>query len=195
MGSNGVTQGVIGAATQALKDHELIKVKIADERDGRAEAVAALAKGTGAEVAQTLGRTVLLFKKRSKNSKFEGILKLVASEEPVTPASLDDEEDDSDDLPVALDAAEAAAPPQEVEAEDQEAEDDEGEGLAPEAPEEDEVPSEPTEAPAPKAKAVKKTKPKVAAKAAPKKAKPKSAKPKAAAQPRAARTPKARGSN
>lgn len=185
VGSNGVTQGVIGAATQALKDHELIKVKIADERDGRAAAVAALAKGTGAEVAQTLGRTVLLFKKRSKNSKFEGILKLVASEEPVTPASLD-EEDDSDDLPVALDAAEAAAPPQEVEAEDQEAEDDEG------PPEQAEVPGEPTEAPAPKAKAVKKTKPKVAAKAkaAPKKAKPKSAQPKVAARPRAARTPK-----
>ncbi len=70
VGSDGVTEGVIAAATQALKDHELIKVKVAEEdRDGRAEAVSTLAQGTESEVAQTLGRTVLLFKKRKKNSK------------------------------------------------------------------------------------------------------------------------------
>jgi len=46
-------------------------VKIADEREARAEAVAALVQATGAEVAQTIGRTVLLFKKRKKKSKFE----------------------------------------------------------------------------------------------------------------------------
>lgn len=71
VGSDGVTDGVIGAVTQALKDHELIKVKIAEEdRDARAEAVKMLAAGTESEVAQTLGRTVLLFKqKKKKNSK------------------------------------------------------------------------------------------------------------------------------
>ncbi len=70
VGSDGVTDGVISAADQALKDHELIKVKIAEEdREGRAAAVERLANGTGADIAQTLGRTVLLFKKRKKNSK------------------------------------------------------------------------------------------------------------------------------
>jgi len=70
VGSDGVTEGVIGAVDQALKDHELIKVKIAEEdRDGRAAAVEKLAQSTGSDVAQTLGRTVLLFKKRKKNSK------------------------------------------------------------------------------------------------------------------------------
>lgn len=69
VGSDGVTEGVIGAVEQALKDHELIKVKIAEEdREGRALAVEKLATGTESEVAQTLGRTVLLFKKK-KNSK------------------------------------------------------------------------------------------------------------------------------
>lgn len=71
VGSDGVTEGVIAAAAQALEDHELIKVKIASEdREGRAGAVETLVNGTGSEVAQTLGRTVLLFKKRKKKTKF-----------------------------------------------------------------------------------------------------------------------------
>ena len=70
VGSDGVTEGVIGAVSQALQDHELIKVKIADEdREGRALAVQKLSEGSGSEVAQTLGRTVLLFRQRKKNSK------------------------------------------------------------------------------------------------------------------------------
>lgn len=70
VGSDGVTEGVIGAVSQALKDHELIKVKIAEEdREGRAASVQKLAEGSQCEVAQTLGRTVLLFKQKKKNSK------------------------------------------------------------------------------------------------------------------------------
>ncbi len=71
VGAGGVTPGVVGAVAQALEDHELVKVKIADDREGREEAAAALAKETGAEVAQLLGRTALLFKKRKKSSKIE----------------------------------------------------------------------------------------------------------------------------
>jgi RNA-binding protein len=70
VGAEGVTEGVIGAVTQALKDHELIKVKLADEdRDSRAESIEKLANESASEVAQTLGRTVLLFKQRKKNPK------------------------------------------------------------------------------------------------------------------------------
>lgn len=69
IGSAGVTKGVISATSQALQDHELVKVKVAMEREGRDEAISALAEGAGAEVAQTLGRTALLYKKRAKNSK------------------------------------------------------------------------------------------------------------------------------
>lgn len=75
VGSSGVTAGVISATEQALATHELIKVKIAEEREGRPAAIAALVEGTGAEVAQTIGRTVLLFKKKKKKSKFENLLK------------------------------------------------------------------------------------------------------------------------
>jgi RNA-binding protein len=70
VGANGVTAGVIDATAQALKDHELIKVKFAeDDREGRAAAISLLSDGTGSEVAQTLGRTVLLYKARKKKSK------------------------------------------------------------------------------------------------------------------------------
>lgn len=72
VGANGVTEGVIAATAQALADHELVKVKLADEdREARAAAVARLAEGTESEVAQTLGRTVLLFKQRKKKSKID----------------------------------------------------------------------------------------------------------------------------
>lgn len=72
VGANGVTEGVVNATDQALHDHELVKVKLADEdRDSRAEAIDSLASQTGSEVAQVLGRTALLFKKRKKKSKIE----------------------------------------------------------------------------------------------------------------------------
>lgn len=71
VGADGVTDGVIAATEQALADHELIKVKIAADRDERAAAIEQLVQGTGSEVAQTLGRTVLLWKKRKKKSKID----------------------------------------------------------------------------------------------------------------------------
>lgn len=71
VGQAGVSEGIIAAVTQALHDHELIKVKINEGPEERHEAAGKLAQGTGAELAQLLGRTVLLFKKRDEDSKFE----------------------------------------------------------------------------------------------------------------------------
>ena len=72
VGADGVTDGVIGAVSQALEDHELIKVKIAGEdREGREAAAGRIAGETGSEIAQQLGKTVLLWKKRKKKSKIE----------------------------------------------------------------------------------------------------------------------------
>ncbi len=74
VGDGGVTDGVVAATAQALEDHELVKVRIADDRDGREGAIEALSGGTGSEVAQVLGRTVLLFKRHPKKPKirFDG---------------------------------------------------------------------------------------------------------------------------
>jgi RNA-binding protein len=71
VGQAGVSEGVIAAVTLALHDHELIKVKINEGPEERHEAAEKLAQGTGAELAQLLGRTALLFKKRDEDSKFE----------------------------------------------------------------------------------------------------------------------------
>jgi RNA-binding protein len=71
VGQSGVTEGVIAAVAQALHDHELIKVKINEGPESRQEAAQKLAEGTGAELAQLLGRTALLFKKREEDSEFE----------------------------------------------------------------------------------------------------------------------------
>lgn len=71
VGQNGVTDAVVAAVDQALHDHELIKVKINEGPEDRKEAGQRLAEATGAELAQLLGRTALLFKKRDEDSKFE----------------------------------------------------------------------------------------------------------------------------
>lgn len=77
VGAQGVTPGVIGATEDALKTHELIKVKIAaDGPEDRHEGGEHLARETGAELVQVLGRTVLLFKQRKEKSKFEDLKKL-----------------------------------------------------------------------------------------------------------------------
>jgi len=71
VGQAGVTDGVIAAVEQALHDHELIKVKINEGPESRKEAAQRIAEGTQSDLAQLLGRTALLFKKREKDSKFE----------------------------------------------------------------------------------------------------------------------------
>ena len=73
VGQSGVTEAVIGALTQALNDHELIKVKINEGPETRQEAAARMAEGAGAELVQLLGRTALLFKKRQEDSEFEDL--------------------------------------------------------------------------------------------------------------------------
>ncbi|MDQ3266484.1 MAG: ribosome assembly RNA-binding protein YhbY [Myxococcota bacterium] len=79
IGQNGVTEGVIGATRQALEDHELIKVKIGDGPEDRHEAAEHLARETKSEIAQVLGKTALLFKKRAKDSKFDNLGKKPAA--------------------------------------------------------------------------------------------------------------------
>ena len=63
IGKGGVSDAVVAAIDAALAHHELIKVKLLESLDvGRDEAAAALATRTQSEVAQVLGRTVLLYR-------------------------------------------------------------------------------------------------------------------------------------
>lgn len=70
LGKEGLTDAVVAATRSALATHELIKVRLQTESPvDRHEAAQALADATGAVLAQVLGRTFLLYKKKAKNPK------------------------------------------------------------------------------------------------------------------------------
>lgn len=70
IGKDGITEGVVTATRAALLAHELIKVRILSESPvDRKEAGAELAARAGAALAQTLGRTLLLYKRHPNKPK------------------------------------------------------------------------------------------------------------------------------
>lgn len=71
VGHQGVTEGVIAALNQALLDHELVKVRFGRAIDERDEAAVQLAEGTGGELVQALGRTVLVYRPHPDEPKIE----------------------------------------------------------------------------------------------------------------------------
>jgi len=70
VGQHGITPALIQATEEALATHELIKVRILEGAPvDRKEAATGLAEGTGAELAQLLGRTFLLYKPHPEKPK------------------------------------------------------------------------------------------------------------------------------
>ena len=64
---NGLSEGVATELERALEDHELIKVKLAlADRDERQAMIQALIERTGAEVIQTIGKIVLIYRAARK---------------------------------------------------------------------------------------------------------------------------------
>ncbi|MGC3874818.1 ribosome assembly RNA-binding protein YhbY [Halomonas sp. GXIMD04776] len=72
---NGLNENVIAELERALKDHELIKIKLAlAERDTRQQLIDAIAQGTSADVVQTIGKMALLYRHNPKaNPKLSNI--------------------------------------------------------------------------------------------------------------------------
>jgi RNA-binding protein len=74
VGREGASGTVVAACDAALADHELIKVKMGPgatvDRDELAEA---LSKATTAEVAQILGKTILLYRPRPADDERDRI--------------------------------------------------------------------------------------------------------------------------
>ena len=65
VGQDGISDAVVGQAHAQLDVHELIKVKIGESSpQDRHQAADMLAARTQAQVAQVLGRTVLLYRPR-----------------------------------------------------------------------------------------------------------------------------------
>jgi RNA-binding protein len=70
VGKDGVSDGLLGAVTTALADHELVKIKLGENAEGERHALCdALAAGTASEVVGVLGRTALLYKRHPKQPK------------------------------------------------------------------------------------------------------------------------------
>jgi RNA-binding protein len=70
LGKQGLTDGAKEAVNVALATHELVKVRIGTECPDEPQAVAdRLGPELKAEVAQRLGRTVLLYRKHPKKPK------------------------------------------------------------------------------------------------------------------------------
>ena len=72
VGDKGITAEVVQATIEALEHHELIKVRIAgaDSGDVR-EAAEDLKAGTKAEIAQIIGKIVVLYRARKKKPEIK----------------------------------------------------------------------------------------------------------------------------
>lgn len=63
VGRGGIDAGVVAAVQQALRDHELVKVKVGEAAElDRHDAAESIAARTRSEVAQVLGNIVLLYR-------------------------------------------------------------------------------------------------------------------------------------
>jgi RNA-binding protein len=63
MGRAGLTEAVIREIDDALEARELIKVRLAGDREERAKEAEAIAARTGAEVAGRIGRVAILYRR------------------------------------------------------------------------------------------------------------------------------------
>jgi RNA-binding protein len=72
VGKEGVTEAVLAQLDAQLAAHELVKVRIGTESpEDRFEAAERLGAAAGAQVAQILGRTVLVYRRNPEKPRFE----------------------------------------------------------------------------------------------------------------------------
>ena len=69
VGQHGLKDSVLAEIEQALDAHELIKVKIAADRDSRKAIGSAICSGTHAQLIHTIGQMMVLFRRNEKQPK------------------------------------------------------------------------------------------------------------------------------
>lgn len=70
LGKHGLTEGIVTAVNEALEQHELVKVRLGTEcPDHRSDVAEKLPPAVKAELAQQLGRTLLLYRRNPKEQK------------------------------------------------------------------------------------------------------------------------------
>ena len=70
VGEGGLSAGVMGALDDALRDHELVKVRLHEPEDKKAVA-RALAEASGAALCGVVGHTVILYRRRPEDPTIE----------------------------------------------------------------------------------------------------------------------------
>ena len=68
-GNKGVTLAVIKEFSNALDQHELVKVKLGDDRDERKAHIAELGEGAKAELVQSIGRVACFYRRNEDKPK------------------------------------------------------------------------------------------------------------------------------
>jgi RNA-binding protein len=72
VGKEGVSGAVLAQLDEQLAAHELVKVRIGTESpEDRFEAAERLGSAAGAQIAQILGRTVLVYRRHPEKPRFE----------------------------------------------------------------------------------------------------------------------------
>ena len=70
VGQHGLTPSVLAEIDRALTDHELLKIKLpATNRTIRQELVQTISRQTGAEVVQTVGRILTVYRQGAETGK------------------------------------------------------------------------------------------------------------------------------
>ena len=71
LGQHGLTEAVLAEIDEALRVHELIKVRIPGvDRDEKREITDAIAESTGSTLVQTVGHVAVLFRPHAKDSEY-----------------------------------------------------------------------------------------------------------------------------
>ena len=71
---NGLSAGAIAEVKRALSDHELIKVKLmSNERDERKAQSTALIEQVRAELVQTIGKIIVLYRRNREGTKLSNV--------------------------------------------------------------------------------------------------------------------------
>lgn len=71
VGQAGLTDAVIDKTDKELEIHELLKVKVDGERDEVEQAAERLSRATRSEIAQIIGKVIVLYRRRSKKPTIE----------------------------------------------------------------------------------------------------------------------------
>ena len=70
VGEAGISAAVITAASQALEDHELIKVRL-NQPEAKKDMAAELAQRTSSQLCGLLGHTVILYRRHPEHPRIE----------------------------------------------------------------------------------------------------------------------------